>query len=257
MRQKSVLLCLAFILVWLSGCLSSPEPRLFPMGQEDHLEPPARRGSLGASLVPDAVGRQVAFGAMELRIQVWPVTACDESEVRVPSAWMDSGRVAWLLCYETPTPETSENPWATIRPNEVVFYWQPSMFEAPIDLEAVSVPAGDGPTKVAVLVSLPAPPDASPLFNARNTYGESFLWAAQPNARHHDMETHGRFELSRVLPGGTRVAFVAQSLANGCVDPLSPEFGFEHGACFRPMGEVCPETYYLCAPGRYHCAYEP
>jgi hypothetical protein len=180
---------------------------------------------------------------------------CDDQTVSLPEGFARLGDTVWHLCYRTPSREDSSSPLTQQESRSVTFTLRSSWTGEPTEMMQVPADNSNVHWTASVIISVPDVPAAYPLFNARNAYGGASLWAVGADETGHALETHGTLTAWRVRSNGQRVLASLRPIVNGCLDPLMPEI--LNGGSLFPDNETCPEDYYLCGPGRFHCEYEP
>lgn len=202
-----------------------------------------------------------ADGVSDAEAEAGPVAlavgaeTCDDETLSLPDGFVRPHETVWHLCYRTPSGEDSTSPLAQQESRSVTFTQHPAWMSATVDL--IRIPTDDSNVRwtASAVIRVPDTSESYALFNARNDYGGNVLWAVGADETGHTLETHGTLSAWRVLPNGRRVSAALRPIVNGCLDTLMPEI-FD-GASFLPDGEVCPEEFYVCGSGRFHCEYEP
>lgn len=191
-----------------------------------------------------------------------PEETCSQETVSIPTDMPRSRVTLWHLCYELPTFLNSNQALARQLPAFVTVTRRDTWDGEP--MEVIRLPVEPGTRRISVIVAVPLPPRGYALLNLRNEYAVAGMrdtyetvWAVQEDERLRALETHGVLTLACIDYDGTRLAWEFRPVVNGCVDALSPEFGFERGGSFLPEESDCPDMYYWCEPGRWQCAYEP
>lgn len=270
-KVRRLLLTLVMFFVCLLYSCMNAEAHAFPVGTMSTPRLQPRPDLPAANLRPVTVLEAPSSGVHRHELlhhafasMTVSGNACPQMEL--PREFPRFGMRVWQLCYSTPTVENSadnntDTPALTRhRPTEVTYTWRLRSQDEPFPLEMVPAPEGDGPWTSAILVALPAHDEVAPYFNVRLRYAtgsQPLVWAAQPHDPPCAIDRYGLLQAWRISLGSEDYEEEMRVIANGCVDDLSPNFGLEHGASFYPDGQGCLPDLEACAPGRYHCSYEP
>lgn len=189
---------------------------------------------------------------MEPTLRLLAANTCNDRPLRLsPSVqrFATAGYALWHVCYETPTSVTSQHPFATERPTQIVFHFFHESSQTLREIARVAAPRGTMPWTVNALVILP--PGTRPLLNLENRYANGdHLYAIQPLRLNEEIQMHGVLQPWRVNPDGTQTLSVPGVLCM-YVSPANIVMGREY---FFVPHTNCPngvESYRLNA---YECS---